>query len=77
MSIRIMTAVWDTTLPDSEKIVLLALADCANDEGWCWPGMETLAAKCSKSDRTVQKAISALCAAGHLTRIERPGRGWT
>ena len=54
MSVRIMTAVWSVTLPDSEKIVLLALADCANDEGLCWPSMATLAAKCSKSERDRQ-----------------------
>lgn len=75
MSIRIMTAVWEIPLPDSEKLTLLALADCANDEGTCWPSMATLARKCSKSDRTVQKAIQSLCDKGHLTRSERPGKG--
>lgn len=70
-----MTAVWGVNLPDSEKIVLLALADAANDEGVCWPSMSSLAAKCSKSDRTVQAAIKALVTAGHLTRLERPGKG--
>lgn len=70
-----MTAVWSLALCDSEKLVLLALADCANDEGHCWPSMRTLAAKCSKSDRTVQAAIKALEAAGHLTRREVPGKG--
>lgn len=75
MSVRVMTAVWDIDLPDSEKIVLLALADSANDEGWCWPSMATLARKCSKTDRTVQGAIRDLCAAGHLTRIETRGKG--
>jgi hypothetical protein len=70
-----MTAVWALALPDSEKIVLLALADCANDEGHCWPGMASLVAKCSKSDRTIQAAIKALCDAGHLTRREVPGKG--
>jgi len=75
MSIKIMTAVWGLRLPDSEKIVLLALADCANDEGVCWPSMSSLAAKCSKSDRTVQASVKSLEAAGHLTRDERPGRG--
>ncbi|WP_084215004.1 helix-turn-helix domain-containing protein [Sphingomonas sp. Ant20] len=75
MSVRIMTAVWSVTLPDSEKIVLLALADCANDEGLCWPSMATLAAKCSKSDRTVQAAIKSLVASGHMSRQEIAGRG--
>jgi len=70
-----MTAVWAVTLPDSEKLVLLALADCANDEGDCWPSMATLARKCSKSDRTVQASIKELVAKGHLTRNEVAGKG--
>ncbi len=75
MSVRLMTAVWAATLPDSEKLVLLALADCANDEGLCWPSMSTLAKKCSKSDRTVQASIKRLVAAGHMSRAEVPGKG--
>ena len=70
-----MAQVWQLELPDSEKIVLLALADCANDEGHCWPGMKSLVAKCSKTDRTIQAAIQKLCDAGHLTRREVPGKG--
>lgn len=70
-----MTLVWSVHLPDSEKIVLLALADSANDEGLCWPSMATLAAKCSKSDRTVQAAIKSLVASGHMSRSEVPGKG--
>lgn len=75
MSVRVMSLVWAMDLPDSEKIVLLALADCANDEGHCWPGMATLTKKCSKSDRTIQAAIRTLCAKGHLTRREVLGKG--
>lgn len=75
MSVTLMAAVWKVQLPDSEKLVLLALADCANDEGACWPSMKTLTEKCSKSDRTIQAAIKDLVGKGHLTRIERPGKG--
>ncbi len=70
-----MTVVWELDLPDSEKLALLALADNANDEGYCWPSMATLARKCSKSDRTVQRSIQSLEEKGHLTREERPGKG--
>lgn len=70
-----MTAVWSINLPDSQKIVLLALADCANDEGLCWPSMASLAKKCSKGERTVQGVIRELVAAGHLTRNEVVGKG--
>lgn len=75
MSVRVMTDVWGLDLADSQKIVLLALADCANDEGHCWPSMATLSAKCSKSARTVQGVIKQLVDAGHLTRREVPGKG--
>lgn len=75
MSVRVMTAVWALSLPDSEKIVLLALADCANDEGHCWPGMASLVQKCSKGERTIQGAIQRLVGAGHLTRSEVLGKG--
>ena len=70
-----MTAVWEIALPDSEKIVLLALADAANDEGHCWPSIATIARKASKSVRTVQIVIQRLIAGGHLTRKEHAGRG--
>lgn len=70
-----MTAVWEIDLPASDKIVLLALADCANDEGKCWPGMTTLTQKCSKGERTVQASIKRLVEAGHLSRKEILGKG--
>lgn len=75
MSVRTMTAVWDLDLPDSDKIVLLALADCANDEGHCWPSVASLVRKCTKSERTIQGCIKRLVDEGHLTRREVPGKG--
>lgn len=75
MSIRLMSAVWGLSLPDSEKIVLLALADCADDHGVCWPSIATLCRKVSKSDRTVQAAIKGLVSKGQLRRVEVPGKG--
>lgn len=75
MSIAVMTAVWSLDLPDSQKIVLLALADCANDEGLCWPSMATLTKKCSKGERTIQGVIKQLVEAGHLSRFEVVGKG--
>ncbi len=75
MSVRVMTMVWALDLPDSQKIVLLALADSANDDGHCWPSMASLKKKCSKSERTIQGVIKDLVEAGHLTRNEVLGRG--
>lgn len=75
MSVRAMSAVWELDLPDSDKIVLLALADCANDEGHCWPSVASLVLKCSKSERTIQGSIKRLVDEGHLTRREVQGKG--
>jgi hypothetical protein len=70
-----MTRVWDLELPDSDKIVLLALADCANDEGHCWPSVASLVRKCSKSERTIQGCIKRLVEEGLLIRREVLGKG--
>jgi hypothetical protein len=75
VSVRIMSAAWAVDLPAGEKLVLIALADCANDEGHCWPGMASLIRKTGKAERSLQGAIKKLCAHGHLTREEVPGKG--
>ena len=41
MSIRVMTQVWDTSeQKGSALLLLLALADHAADDGFCWPGIQ-------------------------------------
>jgi hypothetical protein len=74
MSIKIMQLVWNITLPAPKKLVLLALADNANDEGDCYPSIATLIRKCSLSERAVQYAITELVEAGHVSRDVRSGR---
>ena len=70
-----MSAAWAIALPDSEKLVLLALADWSDDAGLCWPSVKKLAEKCSKSERTIQGALKSLEAKGQITRDQRPGHG--
>lgn len=69
-----MQLVWTTTLPAPKKLVLLALADNANDEGDCYPSVATLTHKCSLSERAVQYAITELVGMGHVSREVRSGR---
>lgn len=46
MSIAIMTEVWaDAPCMGTDLLVLLALADSANDERVCWPGLKFIAKK--------------------------------
>lgn len=74
MSIKIMTLAWTTEIPATEKLVLLALADNANDEGDCYPSVPTLVKKCSMSERGIQYAIAKLEDTGHISRQMRAGR---
>lgn len=75
MSVRVMTEVWAATIAPGDKLVLLAIADCANDEGVAWPSIKTLCKKSGKSERAAQGSIKVLVEAGHLTRVEKPGKG--
>lgn len=72
---NIQTAlVWPIQLPQSQKFVLLSLADQANDEGLCWPSIESLSVRTCLCERAVQKALRALEAAGFLQVVERGAR---
>jgi hypothetical protein len=74
MSIKLMSLVWDLDLPPGDKLVLLALADQANDEGLqCWPAVATIAKRSGQGERTVRRCIADLEAKGHLTRHHRDG----
>ena len=69
-----MTLAWSTPLSHADKIVLLALSDNANDEGFCYPSIATLSRKCGLEERSIHRVIARLEDAGHVTRRERPGR---
>lgn len=76
MSIKLMTAVWEREdLSYTHKLVLLALADWANDEGLCWPSINRLAVKTSMAGRSVQRLIRQLEEMGFIHREEEIGKG--
>lgn len=76
MSIRLMTHIWDHGPQQiSERIVLLALADFANDEGLCWPSMARISQRALLTRRALQRVISRLEANGWLTVQRNRGRG--
>jgi len=73
MSIKIMAQVFALPEPTgSARLVLLALADNANDAGICWPGMSTIASKAAVSRSTVIRMVAELEQAGFIERIRRP-----
>lgn len=61
MSIRLMSRVWDLDgMPSHLKLVLLRLADHANDDGRCHPGQDRIADAVSQSERTVRLNLDIL-----------------
>jgi hypothetical protein len=71
MSIKAMNWAWEQPLPPVPKLILMALADNADDHGYCWPKMKTIAAKCSTSERTIQRTIKTLLTVGMLKKDAR------
>lgn len=53
------------------KLVLIKLADNANDKGECWPSYQHIADQCEIGRSTVKAHIKALAEAGFLTIKER------
>src|SRR3990172_12280275 len=70
-----ITAAWERAplAKGNDLLVLLSLADQANDDGWCWPGQGSLVRRTKTSRATVQRAIGALAQAGYIEVHERPG----
>lgn len=67
MSIKKMTEVWEHSRADGTALVLLLkIADHANDAGWAWPGIDRLAAACRRSRRQTQSLLAKLISLGEL-----------
>jgi hypothetical protein len=68
MSIRISTAVWQHSKQQKAGalLILLAIADYANDHGVAWPSVRTLAKKTRMSKRNVQRWFIILQCSGEL-----------
>lgn len=76
MSIKETTRVWDESKQDSTALlILLAIADQANDQGHAWPGRELLAKRARCDPATVTRLIAQLEADGELHIARRRGRG--
>lgn len=74
MSIALLNAVWPLRMASSSKVVLLALADRADDGGRCYPSIVDIRERTCLGERTIQDALSDLEHAGALRREFRTGR---
>ena len=71
MSVKIISKVWDHAPYRGKKLlILLAMADFADDQGKCWPSQTTLARKARCSVETIRTTINEMIAAGHLEVAE-------
>ena len=77
MSVKHMALVWEHADADgSEMLVLLALADFADADGWCWPAMGTLAKRARIKERAARMAVRRLEGKGLiLCQLSRGGKG--
>lgn len=66
-----MTWVFDLELPPTPKLVLLVLADHADDKGFCFPSTATIARRASVSERTLSRVLAKLEEQGYLARSRR------
>lgn len=67
MSIKVMARVWEqSSQKGSTLLLLLAIADHAADDGYCWPSTQTLAEKIRMSVRSVIRQIKILETLGEL-----------
>lgn len=60
VSIAAMNWAWQLKLKPTLKFVLMALADAADDDGYCWPSVPTLARKTCMDERSVQRLLKKL-----------------
>lgn len=75
MSIDAMNWAWQVKCRSAaEKLVLMALADNADNDGYCWPGNAKTAERCQMSESSVRRHIVALERAGLIEKVKRRRR---
>ncbi|MEX2642133.1 MAG: helix-turn-helix domain-containing protein, partial [Acetobacterales bacterium] len=80
MSVHVMAQVWRLRLGTNRKMVLLKLADHANDDGEnAYPSIASLAEHCGVAERSVRRFLRGFEEAGVLERQGdgKGGRGKT
>lgn len=75
MSIKQLNLAWDTECEThTQKLVLIALADNANDDGGCWPSLTNIARRCSLSRQGILDQIADFERLGWLKVERQPGK---
>jgi len=75
MSVYVMSRVWKHGPKDQGALlVLLALADFADDDGHCWPAVSSVAQKARMSERNARRVLRKLETDGYLVTEASSGR---
>lgn len=75
MSLKVTNWAWSRSESrNGARLVMLALADRADDNGHAWPSVDDLAERTKLSPRAVQKAIANLVEIGELEVVNGGGR---
>jgi hypothetical protein len=68
MSTHILSACWRLSgMSSTQKLVLISLADQANDDGVCWPSISRMSERTCLSDRAIRDAVKWLTESGVLS----------
>lgn len=74
MSVILMAKAWKASVDNAaRKLVLMKLADNADDDGFCWPSYKHLAEQCEMSRRTVMRHVEDLMLTGFVKKTVRKG----
>jgi hypothetical protein len=71
MSIKAINWALELPIPPTPKLVLVVIADYADDRGYAFPGADTIARRASISARTLTRVLADLETHGYLERERR------
>lgn len=77
MSTRLMALAWPLRMSPSKKAVLVSMADNANDEGECWPSINTMCERTCLGRTAIIDAIKGLEDDGLIVADRSNGRHTT
>lgn len=84
MAWQISKRVWEnapTTVAKNDRLMLLALADCADEFGVCWPGYDKLAGMVGVDPRSAMRLVQHLESQKQIIILKQSGksggRGYT
>lgn len=71
MSIDAISQIWEIPLDSTTKLVMLCLANHANDEGMAWPSVSRVAKMTGLTDRAIRTCLGKLRAMGLLLTVAK------